>query len=253
MVAVLAPLLLAAPATDTYGKSESALIGIFYDLKQTDDRKPTNVDHDLYAKVIDQFLSQGWDENVLNHYYRVSRSMFTTQVFIPPMNADNAPTTFHVEKAAKPTRWLIHYKGQVSPPEAGTYRFVGAGDDVMAIAVNGKTELVNNRIDVPLTLTTWKSSEPDGMTVSSEKLRSGDWFDADPDHPIDLDIIFGDNPGYGFHCEVMIQKKGEYYNTDSQGHLILPVFQLAPYDTPPGDPKYAATFQKNGPIWKCHQ
>jgi len=243
----------ADPASDPYGKSESALLGIFYDLKQTNDRKPTNVDHDLYAKVVDEFLSKDWDENVLNRYYRVSRLLYTTQIFMPGMNADNLPTVLHVDKAAKPTRWLAQFKGQVSPPEPGTYRFVGTGDDVMAVAVNGKTELVFNRIDVPLSLTTWKSSSPDSSAVASENLRNGDWFEVGPGEAIDLDIIMGDNPGYGFHCEVMIEKKGEHYNSDAQGHPILPIFQVAPYDTPPADPKFSPPFQKSGPVWKCYQ
>jgi hypothetical protein len=42
----------------------------------------------------------------------------------------------------QPSNWIIHYKGQVSPPSAGTYRFWGTADDLIAVAVNGKTELV---------------------------------------------------------------------------------------------------------------
>src|SRR5271167_3791405 len=134
--------------SSAFGKStqsEAALIGVLYDLKQTQDHKPTNVDPETYSAVIDEFLSKGWDESVLNRYYRVSKPLYTTQIFIPNMNADKAPEAFGAERTVKPSRWVIHYKAQVSPPSGGTYRFWGIADDIMAAAVNGKTVLVGAR------------------------------------------------------------------------------------------------------------
>src|SRR5277367_6000387 len=100
-------------------ESEAALIGVLYDLKQTQDHQSTNVDPETYTTVMDEFLSKGWDEKVLNRYYRVSHPLYTTQIFIPNMNADKAPDAFGAQKTVKPSRWVIHYKGQISPPSAG--------------------------------------------------------------------------------------------------------------------------------------
>jgi hypothetical protein len=72
-------------------QSEASFIGVLYDLKQTQDHKPTNITPDDYSDILDEFLSQGWNEAVLNRYYRVTRPLFTTQIFIPNMSADNAP------------------------------------------------------------------------------------------------------------------------------------------------------------------
>jgi hypothetical protein len=233
-------------------QSEAAFMGVLYDLKQTQDRKPTNVDPETYSAVIDEFLSQGWDESVLNRYYRVSKPLFTTQIFVPNMNANEAPKAFGAEKTVKPSRWVIHYKGQISPPEAGTYRFWGIADDVMAAAVNGKTVLVGNRRDtrLPKTLAVWQPSERDGAHAGDGNLRPGDWMTFKQDEIIDLDVIIGERPGGVFNAFLMVEKQGASYGTDRRGHPILPILQIAPYDTPkPPDAEFATGF----PTWKSYQ
>ncbi len=148
----------ADPDASVFGQStqsEAAFMGMLYDLKQTQDHKPTNVDPETYSAVIDEFLSKGWDETVLNRYYRVSKPLYTTQIFIPNMNADKAPEAFGAQATVKPSRWVIHYKGQVAAPETGTYRFWGIADDVMAAAVNGKSVIVGARRDMHMPMTNW--------------------------------------------------------------------------------------------------
>jgi hypothetical protein len=231
-------------------QSEAALMGVLYDLKQTQARKPTNVDPETYSAVIDEFLSKGWDENVLNRYYRVSKPLYTTQIFIPNMNADQAPKAFGAEKTVKPSRWVIHYKGQIAAPEAGTYRFWGIADDVMATAVNGKTVLVGNRRDTRLPKTNWHASERDGAHAGDGELRPGDWVTFKQGEIFDLDVIIGERPGGIFNAFLMVEKQGASYNTDKRGHIILPILQVAPYNTPTTrDADFATGF----PTWKSYQ
>lgn len=231
-------------------QSEAALIGVLYDLKQTQDHKPTNVDPDTYSAVLDEFMSQGWDESVLNRYYRVSKPLYTTQIFIPSMNADQAPKAFGAEKTVKPSRWVIHYKGQVSPPDTGTYRFWGIADDIMAVAVNGKTVLVGNRRDTRVPKTNWQASERDGAHAGDGSLRPGDWMNLKSNDIIDLDIIIGERPGGVFNAFLMVEKQGVNYDRDNRGHAILPILQIAPYDTPATND---AKFAKGAPTWKSYQ
>ena len=231
-------------------QSEAALMGVLYDLKQTQDHKPTNVDPDTYSKVVDEFLSQGWDESVLNRYYRVSKPLYTTQIFIPNMNADLAPRAFGVEKTVQPSRWVIQYKGQISAPEAGTYRFWGIADDIMAAAVNGKTVLVGNRRDMELPRTNWHASERDGAEAGDGNLRPGDWMTLQAGEIIDLDVIIGERPGGLFNAFLMVEKQGAVYSTDRRGHPILPILQVAPYATPATN---NAEFATGFPVWKSYQ
>src|SRR5690606_19880069 len=118
-------------------KTEGALIGIIYDLKQDQHRRPTGIDPAQYPKVVSEFVKKNWDESVLNRFFRPARALYATQLFIPQMSADEAPKAFGVENVVKPAAWVIHYKGQVSPPEDGKYRFLCFADDLMVVAVNG--------------------------------------------------------------------------------------------------------------------
>jgi hypothetical protein len=225
-----------------------------YDLKQNPKHQPSGEDNDTYTNVVDEFLTKHWDEAVLNRYYRVSRPLYTTQVFVPDMAADEAPKAFGAEKMVRPSLWIIHYKGQVSAPSPGIYRFWGCADDALAVAVNGKTELVGCRPDMIMPRNGWKQTDPDGAQASDDPLHPGDWFTVGAKDIIDLDVIIGERPGGLFNAFLMIEKQGETYQSDGLGHSIYPIFQVAPYDTPVIDdvgvePKFA----KGYPPWKSYQ
>jgi hypothetical protein len=233
-------------------QSEAALIGMMYDIKQYLPNQPPSPFPD-YSAVVEAFLRQHWDEAVLNRYYRVSRPLYTTQIFIPTMDAGLAPKAFGAEKTVKPSQWIIHYKAEVSPPSAGTYRFWGAADDVLAVAVNGATELVCCRPDthVPNDGWTQNSTEIVPGSEGDDPLRPGDWFTLGDGEIMDLDVIIGERPGGLFNAYLLVEKKGENYQKDAQGHPILPIFQVAAYDTksPEPLPKFATGF----PTWKSFQ
>jgi hypothetical protein len=237
-------------------KSTAALVGVLYDLKQTQDHTATSVDANSYSKVVQEFLIKNWDESVLNRYYRVSKPLYTTQIFIPNMDAGLAPKAFGAEKTVQPSRWVVHYKGQVSPPTEGTYRFWGCADDAFAAAVNGKTVLVACRPDMAVAMTdiTWKSTEKPGAQAADDPLIAGDWFTVKQGEIIDLDVLIGERPGGLFNAFFMVEKQGETYEKDAQGNPILPIFQVAAYDTPSDSdlnkqPRFATGF----PPWKCYQ
>jgi hypothetical protein len=202
---------------------------------------------------LDEFLFKNWDETILNHYFRVSRPLYTTQIFIPSANSDEAPRIFGLVGIVRPDLWLVHFKAQVCPPAVGTYRFVGTGDDVLAVAVNGKTVLWTSS-GPPGAKFHWTSSEADGPKAGSFPMVHGDWMTFKADDVIDLDVIFGDDPGFTFDAFLMIEQKGATYARDSTGHPILPIFQVAPYNTPASnDPNVQPPFATGFPIWKSVQ
>lgn len=238
---------------DVFGSrasSQSALIGMIYDLKQDPKRRPTGIVPDAYPAVIAKFLTNKWDESVLSCYFSSVRPLYTTQIFIPEMGAGEAPKAFGVEKIMKPSCWVIHYKGQVSPPSDGHYRFVGCSDDLLAVAVNGETVLIGARMNLPM----WKSKEKPGAQAADDALAYGDWILMRKDVPIDLDVLIGERPGGGFNAFLLYQKKEDSYTMDAQGNPILPIFQLAPYDTPAStDPNMAPFFSKAKEVWRAYQ
>jgi hypothetical protein len=245
-----------AQAESLFGSKEvsnSALIGILYDLKQDQQLKPVVMNKPVFGEVIDEFLSKNWDESVLNRFYRVTRPLYITQIFIPLISASAAPKAFEVENTVKPSYWLVHYKGQVSAPTTGAWRFWGNGEEVCSVAVNGKNVLLANWREITSPSVGWKSSEAPGQKVANSHMVAGDWIDLKADQVVDLDILVGERAGGVFCAFLLIEKRGETYEK-IDGHPVLPVFQLAPFDTPqPAGSKSGPRIATRGPIWKATQ
>jgi hypothetical protein len=227
-------------------QGEAALMGIMYDLKQTQRGEPSGVDERDYRTVCSEFVNGGFDESVFNRYYRVSKPRYATQIFVPLIGAGAAPKAFGAEETVKQSRWVIHYKGQVVSPSDGNYRFWGYADDLLVVAVNGQIVLNGSRFSI--VGTAWKSTENGGIAAGNRALVAGDWIAASSANPLDLDILVGEQPGGEFCAFLLIEKQGETY--ERQGpYPVLPIFQLAPYQTPvPSEP--ATAFASGYPIWK---
>ena len=228
----------------TRTQGESGLIGIIYDLKQTPKRTPIEED---YTKIAKEFLDNNWDESVLNRYFRAVQPIYATQIFIPLMPADAAPAAFGVEKIIRPSRWVIHYKGQVSPPEDGTYRFLSYADDLIFVAVDGKTVCQGSRPDIWIDSVCPRQATK-GPVIGNGDLSMGDWVDMKKDVPVDLDVLIGERPGGSFCAFLLYEKKGEVY-PQKDGKTIYPAFQLAPGTTPdyPSDLLEAIKYWKGYP------
>lgn len=225
------------------------MVGILYDLKQDQARKPMKMNNPAYGQLVDEFIASGWDEGVLNRYFRAARPLYTTQIFIPLMSAGAAPKAFEVEKIVKPMYWLVHYKGQVSAPTSGAWRFWGYGEEVCSVAINGKNVLLSNWREITTPTVNWKSSEPPGQKVAAGNLRAGDWMELKAGQVVDIDVLIGERGGGVFCAFLLIEKRGETYEKIN-GQPILPVFQLAPHNTPqPQAPKLGPVIATKGPIW----
>lgn len=141
------------------------------------------------------------------------------------MSAEGAPAAFGLAGIVKPSKWFVIYKAQVSPPEDGTYRFVGVADDVLAVAVNGQTVLASNFGSTP-NRSHWKEPFPaENIKVWAGNLKRGNWFEAKKGEPIDLDILIGEIPGNLFGAWLLIEKKGASYPRNGNQSL-LPPFQV---------------------------
>lgn len=231
----------------------AAMIGIFYDLKQNQKHEPLDVD---YMQTLGEFVDSNWDETVLSRFFRVTRPVYATEVFIPNMGAGAGPMAFKVENVVQPMRWFVVYKAQVSPPEDGTYRFVGVADDILAVAVNGKTELVAP-FGTWMNYSRWREPEPDRPNIQTAegKLRHGDWFTCRKDQIIDLDVIIGEYPGNAFGAWLLIEKKGVDYPVVQDPkygkQYIYPVFQLRQHDI--SHQYQPIPFTTDSPPWTCYQ
>jgi hypothetical protein len=239
----------AADEPAAFGRSErgtAALVGIFYDLKQTQQREPIASNGRDYAKIIDEFLIASLDEALFNGFFRAGLPLYTTQVATGRLSAEAAPKAFGVDGVVKPRNWVVHYKGQVAPPEDGTYRFVGIADDMMAVALNRRVVLVGNHPSTKFPVLAWKpSAEPGPQCAAHSGAIYGDWVELKADQPVDIDILIGERPGGVFNALLLYQKKGETYPKTGKGEIILPLFQVAPV------PMNETRFLTDRTPWRC--
>jgi hypothetical protein len=245
------PVGLCADVSTAFGRDQrgtAALVGIFYDLKQTQQRTPSPGRGRDYAKIVDEFLVSGLDEERLNRFFRAGRPLYTTQIATGRLNAEAAPRAFGVEGVVQPRLWLVHYKGQVAPPEDGVYRFVGAADDMMAVAINRKVVLIGNHPATKFPLLNWQQSvDPGPKPAAHAGAIYGDWIELSAGRPVDIDILIGERPGGVFNALLLYEKKGATYPRIKKGGIVLPLFQVAPL--PMAETRYLTDL----PPWKCFE
>lgn len=259
--ALLALLALPLSAADTaFGSREhtgNALIGIIYDLKQTQKREKSGINPKSYIPLVEKFLDRNWDESILNEYFRAARPLYTTRIFIPMTGAKNAPIAFGVENVMKPASWVVHYKGQVSPPVDGTYRFLCYSDDMMVVAVNGEVVCEGSHGAHPYYSNWREDAKQRGPKIPTpgggRGLIYGDWIELKKDEPVDLDILVGERPGGSFNAFLLYQRKGESYEMHN-GVPLYPIFELSENPlTESFDRRKAPPFGQVDERWTAHQ
>lgn len=238
-----------ADEAGAFGRSErgtAALVGIFYDLKQTQRREPVPNAGGGYARWVDEFIVSGLDETLFNRFFRAGRPLYTTQIATGRLNAEAAPKAFGVEGVVQPRLWVVHYKAQVAAPADGTYRFVGAADDLMAVLIDRRVVLVGNHPSTKFPLTGWAAPAGGNPKVAAHTSAIyGDWIDLRANQLVDMDVLIGERPGGVFNALLLYQKKGETYPLTGKGEIILPLFQVAPF------PMSETRFLTDRPAWRC--
>lgn len=124
----------------------SQLEGSFYDLKQRENRSPSGIfggssSEYQIVSILHRFLSN-WSPQVLEGYYRAQQRLYASHFFLPVARARYGPIAYKCEKECRPSAWVAVYRGKVRAPKSGKFRFVGTGDDTLAVRFDQKTVLV---------------------------------------------------------------------------------------------------------------
>lgn len=260
----------------------SALIGTFYDTKQTPKREPSETP---VVGIVKNFINGGWKPRDLDKYYQPPRQLYQTKIYIPQMPADEAPAAFQCEKEVQPSRWIVVYRGTVTPPKTGKYHFVGAGDDILVVRFNKKNvfdygymsgicgvgtalnsgnlpafkgEVEDKELEkrlgrdyiMPLPLTLYPY-EKMGWNSPLGGLARGPEFEAVAGTPYPIEILICEVPGGSFGAVLMIEEVGVKYRKDSEtGSPILPIFRLDGNSPKVDrDNHNAPPFDRKGPVW----
>jgi hypothetical protein len=212
----------------------NSLAGSLYDLKQTAEGDPVpGMNNREYFEVLEQF-QRSWSEAVLAKYYKADVELYTRQLFIPLVQASQAPKAFGAEKEIKPIHWVALYKGEWVSPFTGTMRFAGQGDNVLVVRLNRKVVL-DATLGGALQSNRDTKWEPIGKTAdpNNRPMVAGKWISVSRGQSYTMEVLLAEHGGL-FSCYLLAQVKGQDYAMQSDGvNPRLPVFQLGPAKLPP--------------------
>jgi len=253
------------------------ITGVFYDLKQTKNGKPTGLNDAQVQEVIREFVTKGWKDHTFADFYQAPERLKQTRIFIPMMNAAKAPEAFHCEKEVQPQKWVVVYRGNVVAPKNGKFRFVGGGDDVLAVRFNGQPvfdygytlaylglSIQNARalaekdfakearkshfpMSYPLQVRNYPNIGHFSRAAELAGIASGPEFQVEANVTYPIEILISEIPGGYFSSLLFIEESGAASSTSGDTSL-LPLFRMS--TDLPADSKELPPYEKNSPVWQ---
>jgi len=218
--------------TPAFGVEDgSGLKGYLYDLKQTKDRRPLTIKNADYYAFLGKFVDQGWDDTLMDKYYRAQKPLYASRFAIHFRSSLDAPTAFHVEKEVKPSYWAAVYRGKVSAPE-GDYQFVGFADNVIVVSIAGQLVMdggwnlieKNPELHQSIPSLLWCSACT-GKFGPHYYLKKGPVFHMKAGEAVDMNVLIGDDGG---QCAFFLQvrKVDNPFGPTPDDTSDIPFFQL---------------------------
>jgi hypothetical protein len=215
------------------GKNENVLRAKFYDLKQTNDKKPAKPLTDNYFyDIVRKFVKDNnWSSSFLSQYYCAPAPLFSPRVYVPMDDSFEAPKAFGVEKEVAAFYWLVHYKGRFRALKKGTFRFVGQGDNTLVVRLNKKNVLAcMGRMGV--LDSSANSNPPEFLGKACNpfpgwELEAGQWFNVNQGQTFDIEILTGDAGGGRFSAFLFYEEKGATYPRRPDGSaFVYPILEF---------------------------
>lgn len=128
-------------------KEDSMFVGRFWDLKKTyngqDSRFAAATSNQDVLALISQFYNGGWNSGLFSPYLEAKARLYTSCFYMPNCLDREAANAYDPKKTQglKACRWVAVYRAKVKAPMSGTFRFLGAGDSVLAVRFNGRNVL----------------------------------------------------------------------------------------------------------------
>jgi hypothetical protein len=230
------------------------------------------LDADRYYKTLND-AAYADSEQALSKYFVSPTKLFATRLWIPGSPSATSPQAFEVADVCKGHFWCVTYKALISPPSSGRWRFVGAGDDMLAVKIDkknvlgwfwwlNKNYLKQNWIGKPARF---------GGPVDEPKLRHyrnatgqgmpggagvGDWIQMDKGKFYEFEAVIGDWGGV-FHGFLLCEKEGEKYEAvpsavEGRKEPKIHIFRTAEDPLPQGA-GMPVDYIADGPVWIAKQ
>ncbi len=207
----------------------AGLVGTFYDFKRDEQGKDTGVkrgNRPVYTEILREFARGGTWAVPAKHKHFTSKAKLSAKAFFFPAIPDSEAGDAFQAPEAGAAMWVAHYTGTVTPAVSGQYRFVGWGDNVLIVGLNGNVVLDASDIgyvDKKRTGAGSVSFPKKGGTPMFE----GEWFEVRAGAPMKMDVLLGDEGGI-FCAGLHLQKKGENYGKGKGNIPELPLLLVAP-------------------------
>lgn len=125
---------------------QSALVGRFYDLKQPLREGAKPLTRGEVVQKIKEFDGKKWDQRVFEDYYSPAVRLYAPYFYLPRCKASYGPEAFQCNETdsarrVAPSAWVVVYRGVVTAPEDGFFRFAGMGDDTLMVRFDNKLVL----------------------------------------------------------------------------------------------------------------
>ncbi len=216
----------------SFSGTANDFLGTVYDLKIGPDHRPTGMNQARYTKILTDFVAGGWNEATLAPYYKASKKLYAPAIWIPTTPSERCAKEMNLDNELSSTMWVGWYRARVIAPKSAKYHFVGFGDDILAVAVNGKVVLDGSLWPVtkspqkmPWPFTEW--SRMCGWRGQNYGMyRVGDSFEANPIETITIDVLMGDEPGGFYNAYLLIAEDKRIYPLSPEKVPLYPIFQL---------------------------
>ncbi|MBN2163182.1 MAG: hypothetical protein JXR25_00025 [Pontiellaceae bacterium] len=213
---------------DLFGRAAAGgneLEGTFFDLKQKPDGSPARMDEEIYREVLKDFCNSWNIKRLERNYFQAPRKKYAAAFVLPKMNAEEAPRAFSVQGQVQPMQWVAYYKGAISAPQSGRFRFWGIADDVLMVRVKKQLVIDANRPSMDITGWTNNDENDRKYTIEGQPIRVGDWFYLKQGSVTEMEVMIGERPGGDFSCHLFIEQEGVDYPEGKDGRPILPLFK----------------------------
>ncbi|MEY5024546.1 MAG: hypothetical protein RLZZ244_74 [Verrucomicrobiota bacterium] len=201
------------------GAMDIGLQGTLYDLKQSASKEPLSNP----SQAVDDLktFAKNWDPAILGKYYRAKNTLSAQRIYFPELSAVEAPRAFGVESEVKPSLWIVHYRGKVTPPRNGTFRFRGFADDWLTVRFDGKTVFDGGLFVL----------DPDTHETKST------WIPMQAGKTYEIEILIGTYPGSMVYANLFVEEKNRVYEKDESGEPIWQLFQIGKTEPPKFPPE----------------
>ena len=237
-------------------RSGVGLVGTFYDLKRDRNGKPNGIhseDRAIYQEVIKKFTSGATWKMPASVNCFTGKSKLVAKAFLFPAIPDDEAGKSFGESSTGPGMWIAHYSGSFRSPVSGKYRFVGWGDNLLAVRLASNTVLDASDLNY---LGSKSVSQLRGGVTFPKKgetpLLNGSWFTLTAGRAMTIDVILGDEGGI-FCAGLLLEKEGDKPGNGKHNIPDLPIFLAGPLSLQEKHlyANHVSSKALNGPSFNC--